>query len=43
MNEGPAKGQVVELEEMLTEFYELRGWDENGIPKHEKLSELGLV
>jgi aldehyde:ferredoxin oxidoreductase len=43
MNEGPAKGQVVELEEMLTEFYALRGWDENGIPTHSKLSELGLI
>ena len=43
MNEGPAEGQVVELEEMLTEFYALRGWDENGVPKHEKLSELGLI
>jgi len=43
MNEGPAEGQVVELEEMLTEFYALRGWDENGVPKQEKLSELGLI
>lgn len=43
MNAGPAEGQVVELEEMLTEFYALRGWDENGVPKHEKLSELGLL
>jgi len=40
--EGPAKGQVVELEEMLSEFYSLRGWDHNGVPTKEKLSELGL-
>jgi aldehyde:ferredoxin oxidoreductase len=41
--EGPAKGQVVELEEMLSEFYALRGWDESGIPTDSKLGELGLV
>ncbi len=40
--EGPAKGMVCHLEEMLTEYYLLRGWDENGIPTLEKLKELGL-
>jgi aldehyde:ferredoxin oxidoreductase len=39
---GPAQGHVVELEEMLDEFYTLRGWDENGIPSQEKLESLGL-
>jgi len=43
MPEGPAQGHVVELEEMLPEFYELRGWDEKGIPTDEKLEELGLT
>jgi len=42
MPEGPAKGHVVELDEMLDEFYALRGWDENGIPTQEKLESLGL-
>jgi aldehyde:ferredoxin oxidoreductase len=42
LKEGPAKGHVVELDEMLSEFYSLRGWDENGIPSKEKLLELGL-
>lgn len=42
MPEGPAKGHVVELEEMLDEFYGLRGWDENGVPLQEKLESLGL-
>ncbi len=42
MPEGPAQGQVVELDEMLADFYELRGWDENGIPTKEKLQRLGL-
>jgi aldehyde:ferredoxin oxidoreductase len=39
---GAAKGQVHELEVMLPEYYQLRGWDENGIPTPEKLAELGL-
>ncbi len=43
MPDGPAKGHVVELDEMLPEFYELRGWDEDGVPTEEKLAELGLV
>ena len=40
--EGPAKGELVELDQMLPEFYELRGWDENGVPTQEKLASLGL-
>jgi aldehyde:ferredoxin oxidoreductase len=42
MPDGPAKGHVVELDQMLDEFYTLRGWDENGIPTQEKLKALGL-
>jgi len=41
--EGPAKGQVVHLEPMLTEYYKARGWDENGVPTSEKLKELKLT
>ncbi len=29
-------------EEMLSEYYRARGWDENGIPKKEKLKELKI-
>ncbi|MCX5901489.1 MAG: aldehyde ferredoxin oxidoreductase family protein [Proteobacteria bacterium] len=29
--------------EMLPEYYQLRGWDENGVPTSEKLAELGLA
>jgi aldehyde:ferredoxin oxidoreductase len=43
MPDGPAKGHVVELEEMLPEFYELRGWDEDGVPTDDKLAQLGLA
>ena len=27
---------------MLDEYYDLRGWDPNGIPTEKKLKELGL-
>jgi aldehyde:ferredoxin oxidoreductase len=43
--EGDAKGQVVTreaLDRMLGEYYQLRGWDENGLPGEHKLRELGL-
>ena len=42
MPEGPAKGMVCHLEEMLTEYYRLRGWDDNGVPRPDKLRALGL-
>ncbi len=41
--EGPAKGHVVELDVMLPEFYQLRGWNEDGVPTDAKLEELGLA
>ena len=41
MPEGPAKGHVVELEEMKKEYYELRGWVD-GKPASEKLKELEI-
>jgi aldehyde:ferredoxin oxidoreductase len=41
MPEGPSKGQVVELDKMLEEYYKLRGWV-NGVPTKEKLKELGI-
>lgn len=43
--DGVAKGKVITkriLDEMLDEYYALRGWDKNGIPKKQKLKELGL-
>jgi aldehyde:ferredoxin oxidoreductase len=40
--EGPAKGKVSRLKEMLPEYYELRGWDTRGLPTKEKLGELDL-
>ena len=40
--EGPTKGVVVDLDTMLTEYYLVRHWDEEGRPTKEKLAELGL-
>lgn len=39
---GPAKGHVVELDAMRAEYYQLMGWDENGVPTPERVKELGL-
>ena len=40
IKEGPCKGSVVHLDEMLTEFYSLMGWDQHGRITEDKLSEL---
>lgn len=40
--EGPSKGHVHRLSELLPKYYEARGWDEKGIPTKEKLEALGL-
>lgn len=40
---GPCEGEVVELEQMRSEYYNLRGWDqETGLIPSKKLEELGL-
>lgn len=40
--EGPAKGLVAGVPEMLPEYYEKRGWDSEGRPKADTLQRLGL-
>ena len=43
LKEGECKGQVVNLDLMLDEYYEAREWDkESGFPTREKLEQLGL-
>lgn len=40
---GPSAGEVVELDQMLTEYYDVRGWNqETGLPLKETLIRLGL-
>ncbi|NIQ05569.1 MAG: hypothetical protein GWO20_07530 [Candidatus Korarchaeota archaeon] len=40
--EGPAKGETVENERLLNRYYDLRGWDQQGIPSDRKLEELNM-
>lgn len=41
--DGPPKGHVVELDQMLDEYYKLRDWDlKMGLPTEKKLRKLGL-
>jgi aldehyde:ferredoxin oxidoreductase len=45
-DDGPAKGAVVtqdELDLMLDDYYNVRGWTLEGVPKKETLKELGLA
>ncbi len=42
LKEGGAKGYVPKLDPLLSEYYKLRGWTEDGVPSREKLVELGL-
>ncbi|HLN90186.1 MAG TPA: aldehyde ferredoxin oxidoreductase C-terminal domain-containing protein, partial [Candidatus Binatia bacterium] len=44
-DDGPSKGAVVtqeELDVLLDDYYQARGWDVQGIPTKAKLQELGL-
>jgi len=41
-DEPRVKNQVVHLDRMLSEYYQLRGWTDEGTPTPEKLKELGL-
>ncbi|HYA77706.1 MAG TPA: aldehyde ferredoxin oxidoreductase family protein [Verrucomicrobiae bacterium] len=46
LTEGALKGSVLDYEkydEMLTAYYEKRGWDERGVPKQSTLEQLGLT
>ena len=39
---GPQKGNVAEIGKMLPEYYELRGWDKEGVPTADTVKRLGL-
>ena len=45
ISEGPAQGQVIlrkEFNKILDKYYQLHGWDENGVPKKNTLKRLGI-
>ncbi len=43
LQEGASTGQVWKRDELLDEYYTLRGWNAEGIPSETKLKELGLM
>ena len=43
MPAGPLQGETFELDRLLDDYYVARGWDERGIPTHERLEKLGIA
>ncbi len=42
LKEGVSRGHVVPLDIMLDQYYFVRGWDENGIPRNDLIEKLGI-
>jgi aldehyde:ferredoxin oxidoreductase len=42
ISDGPGEGQISRVNEMLPEYYYLRGWNDQGEPMKETLKALGL-
>ncbi len=40
---GAARGMVARLDDLLPDYYDMRGWDENGEPRGQTLVRLGLA
>ncbi|WP_353893947.1 aldehyde ferredoxin oxidoreductase family protein [Proteinivorax hydrogeniformans] len=40
--DGPSKGWTHKLDELLPEYYEVRGWDKEGVPTKDKLKQLDI-
>jgi len=40
--DGLAAGVLPDIDSMLSEYYQIRGWDDKGIPKKEKIKELEI-
>lgn len=40
--EGPSKGNIHQLDQLLPHYYELRGWGTDGVPTKERLEKLGI-
>ncbi|HHE37243.1 MAG TPA: aldehyde ferredoxin oxidoreductase [Candidatus Cloacimonetes bacterium] len=41
-DEGSSRNRVVQLDEMLNKYYQIRGWNEDGIPTGETIDKLDL-
>jgi aldehyde:ferredoxin oxidoreductase len=42
LNGGPCNGRMADIEQLISEYYFVRGWDEEGKPTQEKVRELGI-
>jgi aldehyde:ferredoxin oxidoreductase len=42
LEEGASRNRLVKLDEMLDQYYRLRGWDENGKPKEETVQNMQI-
>jgi aldehyde:ferredoxin oxidoreductase len=42
LKDGGTKGHLPDIDRLLPDYYDARGWDEHGIPKLEKIDALGL-
>jgi aldehyde:ferredoxin oxidoreductase len=42
MPTGPMRGEIFELDRLLDDYYQERGWDADGIPTRDRLKSLGL-
>ena len=42
LKEGPSRNHVVELDQLMKEYYMVRGWNADGVPKDTKLEELKI-
>ncbi|MHA1269219.1 MAG: aldehyde ferredoxin oxidoreductase family protein [Candidatus Helarchaeota archaeon] len=42
LKEGASAGYTVDIDRLISEYYSIRGWDENGIPTQETLNRLNL-
>jgi len=40
---GSAAGVLPDMDRLLSDYYELRGWNPDGSPGEERLAELGLA
>jgi aldehyde:ferredoxin oxidoreductase len=43
MEDGPTAGSVPDMDMMLREYYQLRGFNEDGVPRKDVLEEMGLL
>ena len=43
ISDGPSKGHVHKLAELLPEYYKERGWSKEGVPEEAKLTALGIA